>query len=64
MKRVEEHEAFAAVVGMHINMERLGEITIHNGKGVGEYADCEEYVVEELAGLGKELMHRFRITDV
>ena len=63
MKRVEEHEVFAAVVGMPMNMERLCEIAIHNGKGVGEYADCEEYVVEELAGIGKELMHRFRITD-
>ena len=63
MKRVEEHEVFAAVVGMRINMEQLSKITTHNGKGVGEYADCEEFVVEELTGLGKELMHRFRITD-
>ena len=63
MKRVEEHEVFAAVVGMSINMERLCEIAIHNGNGVGEYADCEEYVVEELAVIGKELMHYFRITD-
>ena len=63
MKRVEEHEVFAAVVGMPINMERLKKIAIHNGNGVGEYADCEEYVVEELAVIGKELMHYFRITD-
>ena len=63
MKRVEEHEAFAAVVGMPINLERLCEIAIHNGNGVGEYADCEEYVVEELAVIDKEQMHRFRITD-
>ena len=63
MKRVEEHEVFAAVVGMSINMERLCEIATHNGNGVGEYADCEEYVVEELVGIGKELMHYFRITD-
>ena len=63
MKRVEEHEVFAAVVGMRINMERLCEIAIHNGNGVGEYADCEEYVVEELVGIGKELMRYFRITD-
>lgn len=63
MKRVEEHEVFAAVVGMPINTERLKEIAIHNGNGVGEYADCEEYVVEELAGIGKELIHRFCITD-
>ena len=62
MKRVEEHEVFAAVVGMRINMERLGEIVLHNGNGVGEYADCEEYVVEELAVIGKELMHYFRVT--
>jgi hypothetical protein len=63
MKRVEEHEVFAAVVGMSINMERLGKIAIHNGNGVGEYADCEEYVVEKLAFMSKELMRRFRITD-
>ena len=63
MMRVEEHEVFAAVVGMSINMERLCEIANHNGKGVGEYADCEEYVVEELAVIGKELIHRFRVTD-
>ena len=63
MKRVEEHEVFAAAVGMSINMERLCEIAIHNGNGVGEYADCEEYVVEELAGIGKELMYRFCIRD-
>ena len=63
MNRVEEHEVFAAVVGMPINMERLCHIAIHNGKGVGDYADCEEYVVEELTVMGRELMHRFRITD-
>ena len=63
MKRVEEHEVFAAAVGMSINMERLCEIAIHNGNGVGEYADCEEYVVEELAVIGKELLHYFCITD-
>ena len=63
MKRVEEHEVFAAVVGMPINTERLKKIALHNGTGVGEYADCEEYVVEELAVIGKELMHYFRITD-
>ena len=63
MKRVEEHEVFAAVVGMSINMERLCEIAIHNGKGVGEYADCEEYVVEEMAVIGKELIRRFCVTD-
>ena len=64
MKRVEEHEVFAAVVGMPINTERLKKIALHNGTSVGEYADCEEYVVEELAVIGKELMHYFRITDV
>ena len=63
MKSVEEHEVFAAVVGMPINMERLCEIANNNGKGVGEYADCEEYVVEELAVIGKELLHYFCITD-
>lgn len=63
MKRVEEREVFAAVVGMPMNMERLCEIAIHNGKGVGEYADCEEYVVEEMAAMDKELIHRFRVTD-
>ena len=63
MKRVEEHEAFAAVVGMPINMERLSEIACHRGKGAGEYADCEEYVVDELGLLGKELALHFHVTD-
>ena len=63
MKRVEEHEVFAAVVGMSINMERLCEIAIHNGNGVGEYADCEEFVAEDLSFMDKELIHRFRVTD-
>ena len=63
MKRVEEHEVFAAIVGMHINMERLSEIAIHNGKGIGEYADCEEYVAEDLTLMDGELAQRFHITD-
>ena len=63
MKKVEEHEVFAAVVGMPINMERLNELSIYNGKGIGEYSDCEEYVVKELTAIDKELMHRFLVTD-
>lgn len=63
MKRVEEHEVFAAVVGMRVNTERLGEIAIHNGKGIGEYTDCEEFFIGNLPFLEKELMHCFRVTD-
>ena len=63
MKRVEEHAVFAAVVGRQINMENLDEIGSHKRKGIGEYGDCEEYVVEELTLMGGGLPQRFRITD-
>ena len=63
MKRVEEHQVFAAIVGMRLNLEKLGKIATHNGKGVGEYADCEEFAIGDLTVLEEKLIKRFRITD-
>jgi hypothetical protein len=63
MKSVEEHQVFAAVVGMQINTERLGKIAIHIGRGVGEYADCEAFVIGDLSILEEKMIKRFRITD-
>jgi len=63
MKRVEEHQVFAAVVGMPLNLEKLSKIAIYNGKGFGEYADCEEFIIGDLAVLEEKLIKRFRITD-
>ena len=63
MKRVEEHQVFAAVVGMRLNIEKLSKIAIHNGKGFDEYADCEEFIIADLTVLEEKLIKRFRITD-
>ena len=63
MKRVEEHQVFAAVVGMRLNVEKLSKIAIHNGKGFDEYADCEEFIIADLAVLEEKLIKCFRITD-
>ena len=63
MKRVEEHEVYAAVVGMRLNLEKLSKIAVLNGKGFDEYADCEEFVIGDLSDLEKKLIKRFRITD-
>lgn len=63
MRSLEEHEIFATVVGTPLNIERLSRIAAYHGHGVGDYVDCEEYVVEELTVIGKELVRRFRITD-
>lgn len=63
MKRAEEHQVFAAVVGMRLNIEKLSRIASHNGNGVDEYADCEEFIIADFPGLEKRLIKRFRITD-
>ena len=63
MKRAEEHEAFASVVGSYLRKEKLNEFTVHSRRGIGEYADCEEYVFEDLDHLNEKLIHIFRITD-
>jgi hypothetical protein len=60
---VKELEVFAAVVGMRLDIGKLREIAFHNGKGTGEYADCEEFVIGDLLFLSKELMKQLRITD-
>lgn len=63
MKRAEEHEAFAAVVGSCLRKEKLKDFTVHSRKGIGDYADCEEYVFENLDCLNENLIRAFRITD-
>ena len=63
MKSVEEHEVFAALAGMPLSAERLREIAVYEGKASGEYADCEEYHVENLPLTGRALRQRFRLTD-
>lgn len=63
MKRIEEHQVFATVVGMRMNVEKLSKIAIHNGKGFDEYADCEEFIIADLTVLEEKLIKRFRITD-
>ena len=63
MKRIEEHEIFAAVVSQPLNAGRLAQISEHNGKGYGDYADCQEYLVGDLDCLEESLIARFRITE-
>lgn len=63
MRSLEEHEIFAAVVGTPLNIERLSRIAAYHGHGVGDYVDCEEYLVRELSVQDDELVKCFHITE-
>lgn len=63
MKKIEEHEVFAAAVGLPLNKEKLSRIAIHNGIGRGDYADCEEFFVGNMGHMSNALVRSFRITD-
>ena len=64
MERLLEHEIFAAVLGDTVNPNHLNKISAPNGKGVGSYSDCDEYIISH-ADLyaDSDLTKLFRITD-
>ena len=63
MKKVDEHEVFAASVGMPLELDKLRRIAICTGRGTGAYADCERYVVGPLSYIDKKLIKHYRITE-
>lgn len=63
MNRIEEHEVFAAAVGLRLNRERLNVIARHSGSGRGDYADCEEFLVGNMDRLRDTFGRRFGITQ-
>lgn len=64
MERLLEHEIFAAVLGDTVNPNHLNKISAPNGKGVGSYSDCDEYIISH-ADLyaDSDLTKLFRITN-
>lgn len=63
MNGIEEHEVFAAAVGMQLDRQKLERIAICNGHGPGDYADCREFFVGDMEHMEKDLIRRFRITE-
>ena len=43
MAKLAEHEVFAAVVGERVNDDRLEQLGVSIGAGVGNYEDCTHY---------------------
>ncbi len=63
MKPIEEHEVFAAMVGATLGVEKLRTIAVGSREGLGDYADCQEFIIEATYWRNKELLQRFRVTD-
>ncbi len=63
MKPIEEHEVFAAMVGATLDVKKLRSIAVESGEGLGEYADCQEFLLDNLHWLNKEFLQRFCVTD-
>ena len=63
MKKVDEHEVFAAAVGLPMEIDKLRRIAICTGRGSGDYADCLRYVVGPLCCIDQKLIKRCRITE-
>ena len=63
MKKVDEHEVFAASVGMSLDNEKMRCIAICTGRGSEGYADCDQYIVGPLCYIDKKLIKRYHITE-
>ena len=64
LKRLLEHEAFAAVLGETADLDCLDIIGVRIGMGLGSYVGCDEYVIPCLKICADDEISRlFKITE-
>ena len=63
MARIDEQKMIAEFVGNRINEDTFYDIATPNGKGYGEYSDCDEYIVYHVDYYEEDaLIDQFKIT--
>ena len=62
MSFIDEQTVWASAVGLSLDSGRLASIAICAGTGCGNYADCSEYLIEDIDTWNTVLKNKLRIT--